>query len=130
MSRVGHIECRILFPQLRFMCSGELLFTGTINERIVGYLDGYAIPYVDPKAYALLAKPPSTLPFDLSLWHSRCGHLHHDAVALMSTLVRLQTLYVSHASLASCTEVLYLALPRALLVPWLSFTLIYMRWLS
>src|ERR1700712_389114 len=80
LSRVGIIDVSITGSHMRFLRSGELLFTGTINERNVGYLDGYTVQQATIPASAMLASPVSILARDTTLWHRRYGHLHIDAI--------------------------------------------------
>src|SRR6266487_2437815 len=61
---------------LEFIREGKLLFTATVNEHNVGYLNGYTIV---PQS----ANISSTCPLDLTLWHRRCSHLNFDALKSM-----------------------------------------------
>jgi hypothetical protein len=62
---------------IEFARNGSVLFTATINENNVGYLNGHTI---DGNEYVHFA---STLPLDLSLWHKRLGHHNYDGIRLM-----------------------------------------------
>jgi len=76
LTRLKGYKIDIEKDTLRFVREGELLFTATVNEHNVGYLDGHThIPQS--------ANLSSTCPLDLTLWHRRCSHLNFDDLKSM-----------------------------------------------
>ena len=53
---------------------GPTLFVATINDSNAAFLDGTTLPITQ------YARPASTLPLDLSLWHRRLAHHHLEGV--------------------------------------------------
>jgi transposase InsO family protein len=71
-------EYKIIIEEdtLEFIREGAVLFTATVNEHNVGYLNGHTIvPH--------FANLSSTLPLNLTLWHNRCSHVNFDALKRM-----------------------------------------------
>ena len=62
--------------QVLFHHDQQLLFTATVTERNIGYLNGHTIV---PQS----ANHASTCPLDLTLWHRRCSHLNFDDLRQM-----------------------------------------------
>jgi len=61
---------------MRFCKGKTTLFTASISERNVAYLDGKVVPAVPVQSASMV----STLPADRTLWHRRFVHLHHGGV--------------------------------------------------
>ena len=57
--------------------SAQLLFTATIDNDNIRYLDGSTIDIMESVHLA------STLPLDLSLWHKRLGHHNYAGINMM-----------------------------------------------
>ena len=62
-----------------FIRNGNTLFTASINECNVGYLNGCTIDISES------ANLSSTLPLDLSLWHKRLAHHNYEDIKMMVT---------------------------------------------
>ena len=62
---------------MKFSKERNLLFTATIDEENIGYLDGNTVDIMESVQLA------STLPLDLSLWHKRLGHHNYDDIKMM-----------------------------------------------
>ncbi len=77
LTRHKSFDVHISSDKMNFERNGTLLFTASINESNVGYLNGST---VDINESVHLA---STLPLDLSLWHKRLGHHNYDDIKLM-----------------------------------------------
>lgn len=71
-------EISIVGRTVNFLHNGTLLFTASVTDRNVGYLNGRSRSFPVQSA-----NRASTLPLDLSLWHRRCSHLNHSDVRLM-----------------------------------------------
>jgi len=71
------LNVHISGDHMEFERDGSVLFTATINNDNVGYLNGHT---VDINESVQLV---STLPLDLSLWHKRLGHHNYDGIKLM-----------------------------------------------
>ena len=56
-----------------------VLFTASINEDNVGYLNGSTID-LNESVHLV-----STLPLNLSLWHKQLGHLNYDGIKSLIT---------------------------------------------
>jgi hypothetical protein len=54
--------------------NGRMLFTATINEQNIGYLDSQTVNKMES------VHMTSTLPLDLSLWHRRLGHHNYNGI--------------------------------------------------
>jgi len=61
-----------------FYHSGSLLFTASVTDHNIGYLNGHAISFNMHEA-----RQATTLPLDLSLWHRRCSHVNYDDLRRM-----------------------------------------------
>jgi hypothetical protein len=70
-------EIGIVGAVVQFKYQGRIVFTATVDNRNVGYLDGHAIT---PSQQANCV---STLPADLTLWHRHCSHLNHADISKM-----------------------------------------------
>ena len=66
------IDVPISHDKMKFSKERNLLFTATIDEENIGYLDGNTVDIMESVQLA------STLPLDLSLWHKRLGHHNYD----------------------------------------------------
>ena len=62
---------------MNFLDKRSLLFSATINNNDIGYLDGSTVDIIENVHLA------STLPLDLSLWHKRLGHHNYDDIRMM-----------------------------------------------
>jgi hypothetical protein len=76
LTRMKGYTIGISGDQVLFQNSGKLLFTATVNEHNIGYLNGHTII---PQS----ANLASTRPLDLNLWHCRLSHLNYDDVRHM-----------------------------------------------
>ena len=61
-------DVHISGSHMDFIQKGTTLFTATVNDSNIGYLNGSTIEATES------AHLTSTLPLDLSLWHKRLGH--------------------------------------------------------
>jgi len=71
------IDVHILHDTMKFSKQNTLLFTATIDDDNIGYLDGSTVDIMENVHLA------STLPFELSLWHKRLRHHNYDGMKLM-----------------------------------------------
>jgi len=76
LTRVKGYTITIEGTGIEFHQNKQLLFTASVTERNVGYLNGRTII---PQS----ANSASTCPLDLTLWHRRCSHLNFDDVKRM-----------------------------------------------
>ena len=74
LTRHKSFHVSIIFDTMSFSRDKETLFTATVTENNVGYLNGTTI-VSDEHAHST-----STLPADLSLWHRRLSHHHYDGI--------------------------------------------------
>ena len=71
LTRTKGYVVNICDDKVNFHHGQALIFTVTVTDRNIGYLDGHTvIPHS--------ANLASTCPLDLTLWHRRCSHLNFD----------------------------------------------------
>ena len=75
LTRQKHFQVSIIFDTMSFNRNNETLFTATVTENNVGYLNGSTMN-VNETAHLTM----STLPADLSLWHRRLSHHNYDGI--------------------------------------------------
>lgn len=86
-------ELHIVGRDIAFKRAGELLFTASIVDGNIGYLNGCTSSFRVHNA-----RLSSTLPLDLSLWHRRFSRTNYDAVKHMHTLKLVDGLTISSSS--------------------------------
>jgi transposase InsO family protein len=74
LTRHKNINVHITSKSMEFCRNDKVLFTATINEQNMGYLDGQTVDKME-SVYMT-----STLPLDLSLWHRRLGHHNYEGI--------------------------------------------------
>ncbi|TFY71470.1 hypothetical protein EVG20_g1549 [Dentipellis fragilis] len=72
---VLHVPLTIEGSTMCFILNNHPLFTASVTDRNIGYLDGHVVPRPVHTANAI-----STCPVDATLWHRRCAHLDVDSV--------------------------------------------------
>ena len=77
LTRNKGFNVHITKDKMEFVRNDVLLFCATISNAGIGYLDGSTI---DTNEFVHVA---STLPLDLTLWHRRLGHQHHEGIKQM-----------------------------------------------
>ena len=73
LTRLKGYQIGIKENQVQFFHNGTLIFSATVNDHNVGYLNGHTIL---PQS----ANQTSTCPLDLTLWHYQLSHLNYDDV--------------------------------------------------
>ena len=77
LTRQKSFEVHITFDTMAFSRNGTVLFTATIDNNNVGYLNGSTLDSSEQ------VNVSSTLPLDLTLWHKQlCHHNHGDIKTL------------------------------------------------
>jgi len=77
LTKQKHFSVHISGDCMEFERDKNVLFTASINEDNVGYLNGQTIDITESVHLV------STLPLNLSLWHKRLGHLNYDDIKFM-----------------------------------------------
>ena len=77
LTKYKGIDVHISGNKMNFLDKRSWLFSATINDNDVGYLDGSTVDIMENVHLA------STLPLDLSLWHKRLGHHNYDDIRMM-----------------------------------------------
>ena len=78
LTKRKEFEVHIAYDTMEFSRSGSVLFTATIDNNNVGYLNGTTLSSSEQVHVS------STLPLDLALWHKRlCHHNYGDIKTLL-----------------------------------------------
>jgi len=77
LTKYKGIDVHISGNKMNFLDKRSLLFSATINNNDIGYLDGSTVDIIENVHLA------STLPLDLSLWHKRLGHHNYNGIRMM-----------------------------------------------
>ena len=79
LTKYKGIDVHISGNKMNFLDKKSWLFSATINNDDIGYLDGSTVDIMENVHLA------STLPLDLSLWHKRLGHHNYDDIKMMKS---------------------------------------------
>ena len=77
LTKYKEIDVHISGNKMNFLDKKSWLFSATINNDDIAYLDGSTVDIMENVHLA------STLPLDLSLWHKRLGHHNYDDIKMM-----------------------------------------------
>jgi len=77
LMRQKQFDIHISFNTISFSCSGSVLFTATIDNNNIGYLNGTTLSSSEQVHMS------STLPFNLSLWHKRLCHHKYRGIKML-----------------------------------------------
>ena len=77
LTRQKSFEVHITFDTMAFSRNGTVLFTATIDNNNVGYLNGTTLDSTEQVHVS------STLPLDLSLWHKQLCHHNYGDIKLL-----------------------------------------------
>ena len=77
LTKYKGIDVHISGNKMDFLDKKLWLFSATVNDDDIGYLDGSTVDIMENVHLA------STLPLDLSLWHKRLGHHNYSDIKMM-----------------------------------------------